>query len=161
MYLFIFMFIDGRQIFPIRMTSLNHDRLDVSSNSLTPAHPQDPHVSVLPHTCHTVTGLNRHIWKQPIVIRAVDKEKDLWNLWRYLARWLERLVKRSQVQTLLHPLICVWSQVAERPYQIMLFSLGNFTLLAWGECPCTYCESLWIRASAKWLNVNMFAEDER
>ena len=23
-----------------------------------------------------------------------------------------------------------------------------------GECPCTYCKSLWIRASAKWLNVN-------
>ena len=29
----------------------------------------------------------------------------------------------------------------------------HFTLLALGECPCTYCKSLWIRASAKWLNV--------
>ena len=26
---------------------------------------------------------------------------------------------------------------------------GHFTLLASGECPCTYCKSLWIRASAK------------
>ena len=25
----------------------------------------------------------------------------------------------------------------------------HFTLLASGECPCTYCKSLWIRASAK------------
>ena len=24
-----------------------------------------------------------------------------------------------------------------------------------GECPCTYCKWLWIRASAKWLNVNV------
>ena len=24
----------------------------------------------------------------------------------------------------------------------------HFTLLASGECPCTYCKSLWIRASA-------------
>ena len=25
-----------------------------------------------------------------------------------------------------------------------------------GECPCTYSKSFWIRASAKWLNVNKF-----
>ena len=31
----------------------------------------------------------------------------------------------------------------------------HFTLLASGECPCTYCKSLWIKASAKWLNVNV------
>ena len=31
----------------------------------------------------------------------------------------------------------------------------HFTLLSSGECPCTYCTSLWIRASAKWLNVNV------
>ena len=31
----------------------------------------------------------------------------------------------------------------------------HFNLLAPGECPCTYCKSLWIRASAKWLNVNV------
>ena len=24
-----------------------------------------------------------------------------------------------------------------------------------GECPCTYCKSLWIKASAKLLNVNV------
>ena len=29
----------------------------------------------------------------------------------------------------------------------------HFTLLASGECLCTYCKSLWIRTSAKWLNV--------
>ena len=32
--------------------------------------------------------------------------------------------------------------------------LGQGTLyLPWGECPCTYCKSLWVRASAKWLHV--------
>ena len=31
----------------------------------------------------------------------------------------------------------------------------HFTLLALGECPWTCCKSLWIRASAKWLNVNV------
>ena len=30
---------------------------------------------------------------------------------------------------------------------------GTSPYLPWGECPCTYCKSLWIRASAKWLNV--------
>ena len=24
-----------------------------------------------------------------------------------------------------------------------------------GKCPCTYCKSLWIRASAKWIHVNV------
>ena len=32
---------------------------------------------------------------------------------------------------------------------------GTSPYLPRGECPCTYCKSLWIRASAKWLNVNM------
>ena len=31
---------------------------------------------------------------------------------------------------------------------------GTSPYLPRGECPCTYCKSLWIRASAKWLNVN-------
>ena len=31
----------------------------------------------------------------------------------------------------------------------------QFTLLALGECPCTYCKSLWIRAYPKLLNVKM------
>ena len=31
----------------------------------------------------------------------------------------------------------------------------HFTLLASGECPCTYCKLLWKRVSAKWLNVNV------
>ena len=30
----------------------------------------------------------------------------------------------------------------------------HFTLLVSGVCPCIYCKSLWIRASAKLLNVN-------
>ena len=30
-------------------------------------------------------------------------------------------------------------------------SARHFTVLA--LCPCTYCKSLWLRASAKWLNV--------
>ena len=30
---------------------------------------------------------------------------------------------------------------------------GTSPYLPRGECPCTYCESLWIRASAKWLNI--------
>ena len=29
------------------------------------------------------------------------------------------------------------------------------TLLASKECPCTYCKSLWIKMSAKLLNVNL------
>ena len=31
---------------------------------------------------------------------------------------------------------------------------GTSPYLPQGECPCTYCKSLWIRASAKWLNVS-------
>ena len=30
---------------------------------------------------------------------------------------------------------------------------GTSCYLPRRECPCTYCKSLWIRASAKWLNV--------
>ena len=30
---------------------------------------------------------------------------------------------------------------------------GTSPYLPRGECPCTYCKSLWIRASAKCLNV--------
>ena len=39
----------------------------------------------------------------------------------------------------------------------------HFTLLAseGGECPCTYCKSLWIRPSAKWLNVNVSTKREK
>ena len=32
------------------------------------------------------------------------------------------------------------------------------TYLGGGECPCIYCKSLWIRASAKWLNVNVMKD---
>ena len=32
---------------------------------------------------------------------------------------------------------------------------GTSPYLPRGECPCTCCKSLWIRASAKWLNVNV------
>ena len=34
----------------------------------------------------------------------------------------------------------------------------HFTLLA---CPCTYCKSFWIRASAKWMNVNVGVSREK
>ena len=30
---------------------------------------------------------------------------------------------------------------------------GTSPYLPRGDCPCTHCKSLWIRASAKWLNV--------
>ena len=33
-----------------------------------------------------------------------------------------------------------------------VFGQGTSPYLLRGECPCTYCKSLWIRASAKWLN---------
>ena len=36
----------------------------------------------------------------------------------------------------------------------------QFTLLASGECPCTNCKSIWIRASAKLLNVNVQARTD-
>ena len=32
---------------------------------------------------------------------------------------------------------------------------GTSPHLPRGECPCTYCKSLWKRASAKWLIVNV------
>ena len=32
---------------------------------------------------------------------------------------------------------------------------GTSPYLLRGECPCTNCKSLWIRASAKWLHVNV------
>ena len=32
---------------------------------------------------------------------------------------------------------------------------GTSPYLPWGECPCTYCKTLWIRASAK-CNVNKY-----
>ena len=36
----------------------------------------------------------------------------------------------------------------------------HFTILALGECPCTYCKSLSIRVSAKWLNGNVIIHQE-
>ena len=41
-----------------------------------------------------------------------------------------------------------------RPCQTTLCPWARH-LLASGECPCTYCKSLWIRASAKWQSVNV------
>ena len=32
---------------------------------------------------------------------------------------------------------------------------GTSPYLPLGKCPCTHCKSLWIRASAEWLNVNV------
>ena len=52
--------------------------------------------------------------------------------------------------------VCFHRKGYARPCQMMLCPWArHFTLLASRECPCTYCKSLWIRASAKWLNVNV------
>ena len=49
-------------------------------------------------------------------------------------------------------LVYVWSQVAQR--------LGNraSNLKVASTISCTYCKSLWIRASAKWQHVNVYRE---
>ena len=36
---------------------------------------------------------------------------------------------------------------------------GSSPYLPPGKCHCTYCKSLWIRASAKWLNLNVCVKD--
>ena len=36
-----------------------------------------------------------------------------------------------------------------------VFGQGTSPYLPRGKCPCTFCKSLWRRASAKWLHVNV------
>ena len=52
------------------------------------------------------------------------------------------------------------SQVAERignraSNQMVAGLIPHHFIIASGECPCTYWKLLWIRVSAKWLNVNV------
>ena len=71
--------------------------------------------------------------------------KDIWEyvFGSQVAEWVEHRACNLKVASSI-PGWCTWRCV---PGQ------GTSPYLPRGECPCTYCKSLWVRASAKWLNV--------